>query len=138
MKRIILMLIAIMLCLTVFSGCEKQDAELSPFEPPTSKGVSSVSVSSFPGGYNYLFTGEDAQKVTDYFSEIELTSKYDENPNELTGMTLKVTITYDDGNTETLYEISPFIRTEDGAWYMIIQSESSDFYTLLNELAGEE
>ena len=138
MKRIILTLIAIMLCLTVFSGCEKQDAELPPFEPPTSKGVSSVSVSSFPGGYNYLFTGEDAQKVTDYFSEIELTSKYDENPNELTGMTLKVTITYDDGNTETLYEISPFIRTEDGAWYKLIQTNSSGFHTLLNELAGEE
>ena len=133
MKRILLTILAIILCLAVFSGCRKP-----PFEPPTSEGVSSVSVSSSPEGYNYSFTGEDAKKVVDYFSEIESTSNYDDNPNELTGMTWKVSITYDDGSTVALYELSPFIRTQEGVYYKVIQTSGSDFGTFLIELANED
>ncbi|MBO5043232.1 MAG: hypothetical protein J6D87_09725 [Clostridia bacterium] len=139
MKRTLSILIALLLCLSVFAGCEKINADtaLPPFDPPTSEGVTSVSVSSLPEGYNYSFTGETAKKVVDYFSEVQLTSKYDDNPNEMTGMTLVVSITYQDGRTETLYEFSPFIRKDGGSWYKIVQNDATHFHTLLNELNNE-
>lgn len=139
MKRTLLLLIVLLLCLSVFSGCETPNADtgLPPFDPPTSEGVSSVSVSSLPEGYNYSFTGEAAKKVVDYFSEVQLTSEYDDNPNEMTGMTLVVSITYQDGSTEILYEFSPFIRKDGGSWYKIVQNDASNFHTFLNELKNE-
>ncbi len=114
------------------------DAELTPFDPPTSEGVFSVSISSLPEGYNYSFTGENAKKVVNYFSEVELTSKYDDNPNEMAGMTLVVSITYQDGRTETLYEFSPFIRKDGGLWYKIVQNDVTGFHTFLNGLQEEK
>ena len=139
MKRTLSILIALLLCLSIFVGCKKfnADTDLPPFDPPTSEGVSSVSVSSLPEGYNYSFTGETAKKVVDYFSEVQLTSKYDDNPNEMTGMTFVVSITYQDGRTETLYEFSPFIRKDGGSWYKIVQNDVTNFHTFLNELKNE-
>ena len=139
MKKITSLLIAILLCVLVFAGCEKPNADtgLPPFEPPTSEGVSSVSVSSLPEGYNYSFTGEAAKKVVDYFSEVQLTSKFNDNPNEMSGMTLVVSITYEGGRTETLYEFSPFIRKDGGSWYKIVQNNAKDFHTYLDELKRE-
>ena len=139
MKRTLSILIALLLCLSIFVECKNfnADTDLPPFDPPTSEGVSSVRVSSLPEGYNYSFTGEIAKKVVDYFSEVQLTSKYDDNPNEMSGMTFVVSITYQDGRTETLYEFSPFIRKDGGSWYKIVQNDVTNFHTFLNELKNE-
>ena len=138
MKRLLLTILAITVCFVAFSGCGKQNTGLLPFEPPTSEGVLSVNVLSSPEGYHYSFTGEDAKKVVEYFAEIELTTNYDDKPNEMTGMTWVISIAYGDGNIETLYELSPFIRTEEGVYYKVIQASGSGFDTLLVELANEE
>lgn len=139
MKKVLSLLISLLLCVSAFAGCEKFDADtgLPPFDPPTSEGVSSVSVSSLPEGYNYSFTGEAAKRAVDYFSEIELTSEYDESPNEMAGMTLVVSITYQDGKTEILYDFSPFVRKESGTWYKIVQNNAKSFHTYLDELKRE-
>lgn len=106
------------------------------FDPPTSEGVLSVSASSLPEGYDYFFTGEDARKVVDYFSEAQFTSDYRDNPKELTGMMWVITIAYDDGSTETLREISPFILTQDGMYYKYVQGMGFD--AVLEELICQD
>jgi len=127
MNRKLLTMLAIILCLAAFM-------EFPTFDPPTSKDVSSVNVSSLPEGYHYFFTGEAAKKVVDYFAELELTRIFDDKPNDMVGMTLVVSITYQDGSTETLYEFSPFVRKDDGSWYKNVRNDATDFHTFLEAL----
>ena len=49
--------------------------------------VKKISVTSQPEGYDYSFSGDDAQSVVNYLSELNLTSEYSENPDEYGGMT---------------------------------------------------
>lgn len=167
MKKIFFVLLAITLCLSVFSGCtvlvpEKGDgtqpsiltdsdvyetgARIDPSFSDrytslllqTSEGVSSVSVSSLPGGYDYSFDGEAAKEVVDYFTNLNLISDFTENPNEYDGMTWVVNVEYDNGASETLYHFgNMFVRRESGSWYKMNYDEAARFATLLTELSDD-
>ena len=137
MKRKISMLIAILLCLSVFAGCNKpnSDTGLPPFEPPTSEGISSVAVSSLPEGYNYSFKGTPAKEVVNYFANLNLITDFTEDPKQYTGMTWQVSITYDDGTHETIYHFgNMFVRREGGSWYKMNYDEATQFDSLLKDL----
>ena len=141
MKKTLYILLAIILCLSAFSGCEKPNADtgLPPFEAPTSEGVLSVSISSLPEGYNYSFKGEAAKEVVDYFANLNLITDFTENANEYTGMTWVVTISYDNGKSETIYHSANlFVRREGGSWYKMKFDEAASFSALIDELKREQ
>ena len=137
MKRKMSIFIAVLLCLSVFAGCSKPNADtgLPPFEPPTSEGISSVVVSSAQEGNNYTFKGSAAKDVVDYFANLNLITDFDEDPNEHGGMTWTVTISYNDGTIETIYHFgNMFVRRESGSWYKMNYDEATQFDSLLTDL----
>lgn len=97
--------------------------------------IVSVQVSSFPEGYNDSFHGEDADAIVEYLSNLNLESKFKENPNEYVGMTWEIALKYDNGNVMKMYHFGNlFIRTEQGPWYKMNYDEASRFDALLNAL----
>jgi hypothetical protein len=100
--------------------------------------VTRVTVSSLPGGYDYAYEGEDALAIVDYLDSLSLQSRFAENPDEYTGMTWVISLSYADGNTVTVYHSgNMFIRAEDGPWYRMEYEEAERFDALLDELNGE-
>jgi hypothetical protein len=100
--------------------------------------VTQVSVTSLPEGYAYAYEGEDAGAIADYLDSLSLQSRFKENPNEYTGMTWVISLSYADGSTVTVYHSgNMFIRAEDGPWYRMEYEEADRFYALLDELNGE-
>ena len=100
--------------------------------------VTQVSVTSLPEGYAYAYEGEDAGVIADYLGSPSLQSRFAENPDEYTGMTWVISLSYADGNTVTVYHSgNMFIRAEDGPWYRMEYEEAARFHALLDELNGE-
>ena len=100
--------------------------------------VTRVSVSSLPEGYAYAYEGEDARAIADYLDDLSLQSRFTENPDEYTGMTWVISLSYADGRAVTVYHSgNMFIRAEDGPWYRMEYEEADRFNTLLDELNGE-
>ena len=100
--------------------------------------VTQVSITSLPEGYAYAYEGEDAGVIADYLGSLSLQSRFAENPDEYTGMTWVISLSYADGNTVTVYHSgNMFIRAEDGPWYRMEYEEADRFNTLLDELNGE-
>ena len=97
--------------------------------------IISVQVSSLPEGYNDSFHGEDADAIVEYLSNLNLESKFKENPNEYVGMTWEIALKYDNGNVMKMYHFGNlFIRAEQGPWYKMNYDEASRFDALLNAL----
>lgn len=96
--------------------------------------VVKIDVSSLPEGYNYSFSGEDAQAIIDYLSTLNLESEFEENPNEYTGMTWVIALEYENGDTFKIYHFGKFIRSQNGSWYKMSFEEASRFDALLAEL----
>lgn len=97
--------------------------------------VEKISVTSFPGGYDYTFSGQDAQAIIDYLSELNLIADFSENPDEYAGMAWVISIEYESGKTVTVWHsANKFIRTVNGPWYKMTYEEASRFDALLNEL----
>jgi len=97
--------------------------------------VKKISVSSLPKGYNYSFSGKDAEKIIDYLSDLNLIEQFEENPNEYGGMTWVISLEYDDGDALQIYHFSNmFIRAKGGSWYKMTDDEGNGFDNLLNEL----
>ena len=99
--------------------------------------VTRVTVSSLPGGYDYAYEGEDALAIVDYLDSLSLQSRFAENPDEYTGMTWVISLSYADGNTVTVYHSgNMFIRAADGPWYKMSYEEASRLEALLEKLNG--
>jgi hypothetical protein len=99
--------------------------------------VTRASLSSLPGGYDYAYEGEDAGVIADYLGSLSLQSRFAENPDEYTGMTWVISLSYADGNTVTVYHSgNMFIRAEDGPWYKMSYEEASRLEALLEKLNG--
>ena len=97
--------------------------------------IKNISVSSLPEGFNYSFAGEDAEKIAEYLSDIELISDFSENPEEYLGMVWVVSINYENGDVVTIYHnANKFIKTDSGRWYKMNYYEANRFEYLLDEL----
>ena len=97
--------------------------------------VEKISVTSSPEGYDYAFSGKDAQAIIDYLSELNLIADFSENPDEYVGMAWVISIEYESGETEIVcHSANKFIRTVNGPWYKMTYEEASRFDALLNEL----
>ena len=96
--------------------------------------ISSVEISTFPQGREYSFSGYDAKKIANYFSELYLIEDFPENPDEYGGMTYVVEIKYKNAQAVVVYLFSPFVKTSDSAWYKLAYGEHTYFDELLEEL----
>ena len=93
-----------------------------------------IDVSSLPEGYNDSFSGENANAIMNYLSNLTLERNFEENPNEYGGMTWVISLHYEDGDIFTIYHFgNMFIRFDNGPWYKMTYAEASRFDALLNE-----
>ena len=141
MKKLIVLVLAL-ICVIGLVGCSDVTTDES-LSNVTTEGslllrnddVKKISVSSQPEGYNYSFEGEDAEKVIDYLSNLNLIEEFEENPNYYNGMTWVISLEYSDGDVLQIYHFgNMFIRSEKGSWYKMIFEEANRFNTLLDEL----
>lgn len=99
--------------------------------------VISVEVSSLPEGYEYSFGKEDAKAIVEYLSGLNLTGKFEENPDKYTGMTWVISLKYENGDSlEVYHSCNMFVRSEHGSWYKMTYEEASRFDSLLDELSN--
>lgn len=126
----------VLVCICVFGliGCNQQPQQVQGNQLLVEGNVVKIDVSSLPEGYNYSFSGEDAQAIIDYLSTLNLESEFEENPNEYTGMTWVIALEYENGDTFKIYHFGEFIRSQNGSWYKMSFEEASRFDALLAEL----
>lgn len=118
-------------------GMRETSAEAGEDDLLQAGDVTQVAVSSLPEGYAYAYEGEDAMAIVDYLDSLSLQSRFKEDPDEYTGMTWVISLSYADGNTVTVYHSgNMFIRTEDGPWYKMSYEEASQLGALLEKLNG--
>ncbi|MBE6620239.1 MAG: hypothetical protein E7625_02590 [Ruminococcaceae bacterium] len=134
MKKIAVFILAL-LCAVALVGCSPAYTKGSVL---LKKGtVARISVSSLPEGYDYSYTGQDAQAIVNYLSNLELLSDFEENPDEYGGMTWVIALEYEDGSKETIYHFgNMFIRNSGGSWCRMTYEQASAFDRLLDELNG--
>ncbi len=97
--------------------------------------VKRISVFSLPEGDDYSFSGQDAEKIINYLSNLNLIEQFEESPNEYDGMTWVISLEYDDGDDLQIYHFgNMFIRVKGGSWYKMTYDEANCFNTLLDEL----
>ena len=135
MKQLMATVLAV-LCVFVIVGCSQQSQQVKGNQLLAEGHVINVDVSSRLG-YNYSFGGEDAKVLVDYLSDLNLNSKFEENPNEYVGMTWVISLEYENGDVLKVYHFgNMFIRSENGSWYKMTYDEASRFHTLLDELSN--
>ena len=125
MKRILIMIPAIAICLPVLSGCGLPNLDGSS--------IKSISVTSSPKGYEYSFKGDDAQAIVDYLESLHLTPFSGINSED--GMAWVISIEDKNGKITTVYHsCNKYIMAEGGSLYEMIFEEANRFSTLLYEL----
>jgi hypothetical protein len=132
LKALVIVIIACLLTMTACSGTTTKGGVL------LREGiVKRISVTSLPEGYDYSFTGDSAQSIIKYLSELNLLSHFSENPNEYDGMTWVISLEYEGGIIHTIYHFgNMFIKTSGSSWYKMTHEEASRFDELLNELSN--
>ena len=125
MKRILLIILTLALCLTVFSGCGLPNLD--------ENSIKRISVTSLPEGYEYSFKGDDAQAIVDYLESLHLTHFSGINSED--GMTWVISIEDKNGKITTVYHsCNKYIMAENGSLYEMIFEEANRFGSLLYEL----
>jgi len=131
-KALVIVLVAFLLTVTACSSATTKSGVL--LREGT---VKKISVTSLPEGYDYSFAGDSAQSIIKYLSELNLLSRFPENPDEYGGMTWVISLEYEDGTIHTIYHFgNMFIKTSGGSWYKMTHEEASRFDELLNELSN--
>jgi predicted small lipoprotein YifL len=133
MKKIFVWMLVLML---VLSLCACNGSKQTPKSPLLPDGkVTNIKVTSLPEGHDYAFSGEDADAIVAYLSNLNLESEFKENPDEYTGMTWVIALEYESRDAVTVYHFgNMFIRAEKGDWYQMTYEEASRLDTLLEEL----
>ena len=125
MKRILLMILTIAVCLPVLSGCGLPNLD--------ENSIKSISVTSSPEGYEYSFKGADAQAIVDYLENLHLTPFSGINSED--GMAWVISIEHENGKITTVYHsCNKYIMAEGGLRYEMIFEEAKRFDSLLYEL----
>ena len=133
MKRILIMILTLALCLPVLSGCTpKQFKNLNESE------IKSVSVTTLPEfyGYEYSFTGEEARAVVDYLSGLNLTPLLISVGKG--GMTWVIEIKYEDESETTVYLFGNEIWINAKEKYLMQSEENGVFEALLEALKQKQ
>ena len=125
MKRILLIILTLALCLPVLSGCGLPNLD--------ENSIKRISVTPLPKGYEYSFKGDDAQAIVDYLENLHLTPFSGINSED--GMTWVISIEDKNGKITTVYHsCNKYIMAEDGSLYEMIFEEANRFGSLLHEL----
>ena len=125
MKRILLIILTIAICLPILSGCSLPNLD--------ENSIKRISVTSSPEGYEYSFKGADAQAIVDYLESLHLTPFSGINSED--GMTWVISIEDKNGKITTVYHsCNKYIMAEDGSLYEMIFEEANRFSSLLYEL----
>lgn len=125
MKRILLIILTLAVCLPIISGCSLQNLD--------ENSIKRISVTSLPKGYEYSFKGDDAQAIVDYLESLHLTPFSGINSED--GMAWVISIEHKNGKTTTIHHsCNKYIMTEDGSLYEMIFEEAKRFDSLLYEL----
>ncbi len=133
MRRILLMILTLAICLPILSGCTpKQFKNLNESE------ISSVSVTTSPEfyGYEYSFTGEEARAVVDYLSGLDLTPLLISVGKG--GMTWVIEIEYEDESETTVYLFGDEIWINAKEKYLMQPEENGVFEALLETLKQKQ
>ena len=129
MGKCLSILLAALLCVLSVAGCAaiRGNALL-----PGTEGIASIHVSTMPHGYEATLTGEAAAELADYLAHMDTQAEFSEDPNVYTGMTWVMAVTYESGETVTLYLFGNlFIRADDGPWYKVSEREAQGVEALL-------
>ena len=125
MKRILIMILALAICLPILSGCGLPNLD--------ENSIKSISVTSLPEGYEYSFKGADAQAIVDYLESLHLTPFSGINSED--GMTWVISIEDKNGKITTVYHsCNKYIMAEGGLRYEMIFEEANRLSSLLYEL----
>ena len=129
MKRILLMILTLAICLPVLSGCTPKQ-----FKNLNESDIKSVSVSTLPEfyGYEYSFSGDEARAVVDYLSGLKLTPILISIPKG--GMTWVIEIEYEDESETTVYLFGDEIWINAKEKYLIQSEENGVFEALIGNL----
>ena len=79
MKKLIAV-VFVFICVLGVIGCNQQPQQVQGNQLLVEGNVVKIDVSSFPEGYNYSFSEEDAKVIIDYLSTLNLESEFEENP----------------------------------------------------------
>ena len=125
MKRILIMILALAVCLPVLSGCSLPNLD--------ENSIKRISVTSLHEGYEYSFKGDAAQAIVDYLEHLHLTPFSGINSED--GMAWVISIEDKNGKITTVYHsCNKYIMAEDGSLYEMIFEEANRFSSLLYEL----
>ncbi|MBR4062772.1 MAG: hypothetical protein IKK01_06875 [Clostridia bacterium] len=129
MKRILLIILTLAICLPVLSGCTPKQ-----FKNLNESDIKSVSVSTLPEfyGYEYSFSGDEARAVVDYLSGLNLTPHPISVPKG--GMTWVIEIEYEDESETTVYLFGDEIWINANAKYIMQPEERGVFEALIGNL----
>ncbi|MBR6578980.1 MAG: hypothetical protein IKK74_08550 [Clostridia bacterium] len=133
MKRILLMILTLAICLPILSGCTPKQ-----FKNLNESDIKSVSVSTLPEfyGYEYSFTGEEARAVVDYLSGLNLTPLLISVGKG--GMTWVIEIKYEDESETTVYLFGDEIWINAKEKYLMQSEENGVFEALLEALNSKQ
>lgn len=133
MKRFSLILITVILCLPILSGCTPKQ-----FKNLNESAISSVSVTTSPEfyGYEYSFTGEEACAVVEYLSGLDLTPLLISINKG--GMTWVIEIKYEDESETTVYLFGDEIWINAKERYLMQPEENGVFEALLETLKPKQ
>ncbi len=135
MRKAITSILVFVMCFTLCTSCESAAAAQNTLMPG-SDGITSVVVSSMPEGYDYSFTGDQAETLAQYILDMEISADFPEDPNVYAGMTWVIVAEYENGNTATVYLFgNMFIRSGDGPWFKVSGKEAEGFEALLTSLS---
>ena len=129
MKRILLMILTLAICLPILSGCTPKQ-----FKNLNESDIKSVSVSTLPEfyGYEYSFSGDEARAVVDYLSGLNLTPHPISVPKG--GMTGVIEIKYEDESETTVYLFGDEIWINAKEKYLMQSEENGVFEALIRNL----
>lgn len=133
MRKSLAILLAAVLWMLCGAGCGAEDERNTLL--PGAEGITGISVSTMPQSFEASFTGENAGKLAEYILNMDVQAEFPEDPDVYTGMTWVLDITYDTGDTATVYLFGGlFIRTGEGPWQKVTQEEAQGLEDLLKEL----
>ena len=100
--------------------------------------IKNVKVYTRPIVTVYDFSGDDAQKIVDFISELQLISDYEDDPYEYDNEYLEIEIEYaGKGKIEEISQkADKFIASRYSDWYAIDESDGKRLKELISELSG--
>ncbi len=122
-------------CLALCLGCGANG--LGKGLAVSADGAVNVMILSLPQSENRArnySTQEKIQLVTEYLSGLTLQKQFSENPDDYTGETLVINVSYDDGTKRTFYHFGNlFIKEGTGPWMRMDYQEAEALDTLINQ-----